>query len=681
LDNPIKKERGIDMTSETETRKEKVPWIPLAVLAVVLSFFTITSFTILMMLAGSWACAYSMGLVTRATCFAVWPYLMLILIYPIRKRFNVSDSLLVSLWAVGNAVSYVLGFGFVDWISWFPCGQLYDKLLSDLWWNVPVPAAKAMIAGHVATDWVLWGPSIFMWSLYYITFFFFTSSVVLIFRHVWLDVEQIPFPLALSGSEILKKVSLGPGGIGSKVGANSKPFYVNSFWIGFILAFVYEIPVFMARTFPWFPDIYGFRAACPSWSVHADAPESDIIASTLVGYTGYSKDVVTFAMALLVPLSISFNVWFWTIVMWILDQVAYATGSFTGMLTMGGSARMCCFDNSLGFTGPFRWNLMSMVGGFVALSVMQIYLHGGYLTTTIKAAIGKAKPEWEKNEVMSYRSTYIMLVLSIIAVIATLNLFGVDFMASFLLLAFTCFTTWLAMLMLFAYGAFGASDCRIWTAWPLRARWPEPPSEESLGFVMAGKFAFVGGNVVSYGFGNGMFITALNLKMSALTGTSNRNAFWSGAMAFVISVVVINVTRVWLLNTYGGAIAGANLTQASGLNCINYVYSLPSNSIYATYGAFGFIIVTILSVLHARFLWFPFEPVGFIIATSFGGFWNTIWTPFLVAWIFKTIVLRVGGSKLYSEWIVPSVGGFAAGVALGTLIGVLTGIFRFYVPF
>ncbi|MBO3804091.1 MAG: hypothetical protein JTT11_09550, partial [Candidatus Brockarchaeota archaeon] len=501
------------------------------------------------------------------------------------------------------------------------------------------------------------------------------------FRRVWLDVEQIPFPLALSGYEILKRVSSGPVSGGAKVEANSKPFIADSFWIGFILAFVYEIPVFMARTFPWFPDIYGFRIACPSWSVHADAPESDIIASTLVGYTGYSKDVVTFALALLVPVRISVNVWFWTVVMWVLDQVAYATGSFTGMLTMGGSARMCCFDNSLGFTGPFRWNLMSMVGGFVALSAMQVYLHRGYLVTTIKAAVGKAKPEWEKNEAMSYRSMYAMLALSIIAVISTLVLFGVDLIASFLLLAFTCFTTWVAMLMLFAYGAFGASDCRIWAAWPLRARWPEAPLEESLGFVMAGKFAFVGGNVVSYGFGNGMFITALNLKMSALTGTSNRNAFWVGAMAWVISVVVTNVVRVWLLNTYGGTIAGANLTQASGLNCINYVYSLPSNEVYAAYGFAGFAAVSLLSILHARYIWFPFEPVGFIIATSFGGFWNTIWTPFLAAWIFKTIILRVGGSKLYSGWIIPSVGGFSAGIAIGTLIGVLAGIFRFYFPF
>jgi hypothetical protein len=36
-------------------------------------------------------------------------------------------------------------------------------------------------------------------------------------------------------------------------------------------------------------------------------------------------------MALLVPLSISFNVLFWTFMMWILDQATYMMGAYTGI--------------------------------------------------------------------------------------------------------------------------------------------------------------------------------------------------------------------------------------------------------------------------------------------------------------------------------------------------------------
>jgi len=662
-----------------EVRVEKIPWIPLAILSAVLSFLTMVSFSLLGTLAGAWQCGYNLGMVSRVTCYVVWPYFLLILMYPLRKRFNISASLLTSLWAVGNVASYTLGFayGAIDWPIKFAVNQLVDtRGLLKFWWQPSIEAVKAMNFGNAVTDWAQWGPSVFVISLQYIVFFFFTSSVVLIFRHIWLDVEQVPFPLALAGYEILKRAESG-----TKAEGEARSFYMRPFWIGIILAFVFEIPIFMARTFPWFPDIYLWREACPSGAVHVT--ETDIIAQNLVGYVGYSKDMITLAMALLVPLSVSFNVWFWTFVMWILDQIAYAMGSFTGFLSQPSWVRMCCATASLGFTGPFRWNLHSMVGGFLALAVMQIFLHRQYLLTTVKAAVGKTTLEWEKNEVMSYRSAYIMLALSVVGCIISLQIFGADFIASLLLIAFNCFTTWLAMLMLFGHGAFGASDCRIWPVWPMRIRWPEPPSELTTGFIMSHVWAFWGSNVVSFGFGNGFFTTALSLKMSTLSGTSNKNAFWVGAMAMVISVPVLFATRIWLANIYGTRVGGnvGNPWWNAGENCINYTYSLPSNYDYAIYGAIGFIIVTVLSVLHTAYIWFPFEPIGYIIATNFGGFWNALWSVFLVAWIIKTIVLRVGGSKLYSEWVVPSVGGFAAGVALGTMLGTIAGIIRFYIPY
>lgn len=670
------------MGANLEIKKEKVPWIPLAILTAVLSFLTMASFSLLGTLAGSWQCGYNLGMVSRVTCFVVWPYLLLILMYPFRKRFNVSNSLLTSLWAVGNVASYTLGFAFgaIDYPIKFAFAALIDTkhIFTDLWWQPPMSAVRVMAAGNAVTDWAQWGPTILVVSLQYITFFFFTSSIVLLFRHVWLDVEQIPFPLALSGYEIVKRVESGGGGV--KVEGSAKPSYMNPFWIGIILALVFEIPIFMARTFPWAPDIFNWRAACPSGAVHSSA--TDIIGQTLVGYTGYSMDAITLAMALLVPLSVSFNVWFWTIVMWILDQIAYATGSFTGILSMDGSGRMCCATNSLGFTGPFQWNMLAMVGGFLALAAMQIFQHRKYLLITINAAVGKQKPDWEKNEVMNYRSNYAMLVLSIVGCIISCALLGISLLPALLLIAFNCFTTWLAMLMLFGYGAFGASDCRIWPHWPLRIVWPTAPAEPTTDFIMSNMWAGWGSNVVSFGFGNGYFTTALGLKMSALTGTSNKNAFWVGAMATIIAVPVLWATRVWFANLYGSRVGGSvGYSWDAGTSCISYLYSLPSNADYALYGAAGFVIVTALSILHARFLWFPFEPIGYIIATNFGGFWNNLWSVFLVAWVIKAIVLRVGGSKLYSGMIIPGVGGFAAGVAIGTLFGSMAGMLRFFVPF
>lgn len=659
--------------------EEKVPWFPLAILTFILTLLTIWTFSILGTLPGFWQCGYNLGIISRVTCYVVWPYFLLTLLYPLAKRrekFKISNSFLTYLWTIGNIVSYVLGFGHPDWPIWMSFGLQTDPyhIFEKIWWKPPLSEVQAMVRGGVATNWAYWAPPIFVTCLQYVTFFLFTSSVVLIFRHAWLDVEMVPFPLALAGYEIVRMIQSG--------GESKAKRFAGPFWIGFILAFVYGIPIFMARTFPWFPDIYAWRVTCPSGAVHVT--ETDIIAQSVVGYYGYSKDMIAFAMALLVPLSVSFNVWFWTFVMWILDQAAYMMGYYTGVLSMPSWARMCCYANTPGWDAPFRWNLFSMVGGFLALAVMQIYLNRGYLLTTIKAALGKVTPDWEKNEAMSYRSMYIMLVISVIACIISCQLLYIDFLASLLLIAFNCFTTWLAMTVLFGHGAFGASDCRIWPIWTMRLRWPTPPPEPTASFVMSHWWAFEGSNVVSYGFGIGYFTTALNLKMANLMGTKLRNVFWVGVISMVISVPTLLATRVWLVNLYGqraGLWAVGYLTINKADNCINYIYSLPSNEIYLKYGIAGFIIVTTLAVLHARFLWLPFEPVGFLIATSFGGFWNCLWSVFLSAWIVKTIVIRIGGSKLYEEWIPPAVGGFAAGTAIVTMLGCIAGIVRFYIPF
>jgi hypothetical protein len=107
----------------------------------------------------------------------------------------------------------------------------------------------------------------------------------------------------------------------------------------------------------------------------------------------------------------------------------------------------------------------------------------------------------------------------------------------------------------------------------------------------------------------------------------------------------------------------------------------PSTLTYAIYITAGFVWTVLLSLLRARFVWFPFDPIGFIIATSFSGEFNHVWSVFLTAWLVKTIVLKIGGSPLYEKYVIPGVGGFIGGVALASMIGIVTGIAKFYIPF
>ena len=52
-----------------------------------------------------------------------------------------------------------------------------------------------------------------------------------------------------------------------------------------------------------------------------------------------------------------------------------------------------------------------------------------------------------------------------------------------------------------------------------------------------------------------------------------------------------------------------------------------------------------LMMMRMRFLFWPFHPAGYVVATSFSvrGFWFSIF----VGWLAKTIVLRLGGGKTH----------------------------------
>ena len=49
--------------------------------------------------------------------------------------------------------------------------------------------------------------------------------------------------------------------------------------------------------------------------------------------------------------------------------------------------------------------------------------------------------------------------------------------------------------------------------------------------------------------------------------------------------------------------------------------------------------------MRTRFVWWPFHPVGYLVAGSFGLF--LMWVPIFVTWLIKSLLLRYGGLSAY----------------------------------
>ncbi len=61
----------------------------------------------------------------------------------------------------------------------------------------------------------------------------------------------------------------------------------------------------------------------------------------------------------------------------------------------------------------------------------------------------------------------------------------------------------------------------------------------------------------------------------------------------------------------------------------------------------GVLMTVFLTVMRTAFFWWPLHPLGYALAGS----WSTIefWFPCLLAWMFKSLILRYGGMSFYTK--------------------------------
>jgi hypothetical protein len=94
--------------------------------------------------------------------------------------------------------------------------------------------------------------------------------------------------------------------------------------------------------------------------------------------------------------------------------------------------------------------------------------------------------------------------------------------------------------------------------------------------------------------------------------------------------------------------------------------------------AFGAVFTVFLGAMRARFAWWPFHPIGYLVASSYGAY--RMWLPVFITWIIKGLLLRYGGLRAYRRalpfFLGLILGEFSAGF-LRTLVDLA---FNLYLP-
>jgi hypothetical protein len=678
------------LSTEELKKEEKVPWLYAMIFAAFLgSAGTFWQLTTAPGITGRPAQTGSIGIPTICTSgMTTLPFMSLIVagclarLRPLRSRVKVTT--LTYIYIVSLASSFYLA-----WLS--PCSswgvflgariqdpEIIDQYIS--WFMAPsTDVVQGILPGGLPVPWGELLPSMIFWWIFTLLNAMMMLSWATVFRRSWIDIEKVPFPHVIAAHELLTKASP------SDAIAKSKSQY-SPFVIGMALGVVFQLPIMMSELFPWFPDIYGWRTnTCTSgqWYITSDSPLAGI-----VGLATAQKDPLGVAISYLAPLSVLFNIWFWYLVcIIVLPQIAYTMGYYTGITGLNGCGRVWCGEN-LAYGPPFKWQAVS-VGAALGLTALIIVLSRRYLIETINAALGRMvvekKMDLERNEPVSYRTAYTLLVGTFVLLVIVYLIMGFS-LASAVVVQVSILAFWLAFVRQVGIAGFFYMGEEKGMALSRLLIYPTAPEPLTKDFVLVANFANLPINSPENGFQvGGNFSSFEAFRMADLTSTSNRNVFLTMVVASAVVPIASLFGYYYTVYTIGLSKIPGNYATYGCDALLSNVQSIwnnaPASDPWIPYFFAGFVITAALSVLHSRFIWFPFEPVGFSLAISKAVIPWGIWSSALIAWVVKTVTLRVGGSKLYEGWGAPVAAGFIAGYMLVLIPGTIIAHVKFWYPF
>jgi len=523
----------------------------------------------------------------------------------------------------------------------------------------PAEAANLLVSGTGsigAIPWALFFPAMMWRFLSFAIFAGISVGVASIFRRQWMDVEMLPYPQVM----IAHSAMAGARDVGDRSWIGRMPFI-----LGFVAGFVIEMTRMLGAFFPWFPDLF-------AWRLLTCGPGAQQIQWGSIPWNmNIAKHTPLYALLMLVPLHSLFSIVFYGLVYEVAGMAAYYMGYYTGYLSMGECGRTWCAP--VPFSDP-PLNFGSLVTGvFLGVFVMTVFLERRHIVRTLRMAFGGLKDEaYAAKEAMSYRTAWIITIVSYVLMMVLFMSAGMSLWVSFVV-TLTGVVTWFTASQLWGRIGFsnepgydfGPGFVKI-LVWPTQYRLPVTSTDGILAPTITYELA---SHTPSVPWTGTLYTTLGTYKMSNLMGVNPKPMI---KIAFVTLMVAmfVGVTMNILIPGIYGLGTSALLTSYDLMGRYGTFWDKPSPhpmTDIAPWITVGFVFMVVVKLLQARFLWVP-DPVMAIVAWDWVGSLHGVWAAALVIAILKWLVLRIGGSKLYSEKVVPLVGGFILGDALNALI-------------
>lgn len=465
-------------------------------------------------------------------------------------------------------------------------------------------------AWEKGVPWNVWIKPLLIWGIFLIALYFVMICIVIILRKQWIERERLTFPLAQLPLEMVKEEG----------SSNKKPFFRNSImWIGFWLPFLFGS---MKGLHHYFPSV-------PSLEL---AQGISIFRNSLGLFFRLSFPMIGFFY--LVHLDALFSLWFFNLLSLIVRGFMNIFG-----ITM---------RESLGIYGsPSPIFAHLGMGAMITLVIAGLWIGRSHLKDVIKKAFKGNTNIDDSEEVLSYKTVVWGLIIGLIIMTVWLNLSGIPFIVvpMFLfgaLLLFVGLTRVVAESGMAEAVASTISSSFVVSGIGTGPLSPEGLTAMSLTYIWSADLrTFV------------MASAANSLRIIEGEAKRKRLLFW----AMMLSVVITMVSSVWILLRLAYSRGGINCNDWFFVGGAKAPYDFfvskilnPSGPNWAgwyitTGGAIGMLF---LMLMRARFLWWPFHPIGFAIGPTW--IMDQIWFTVFLAWLIKLAIVRYGGLKLFQKF-------------------------------
>ncbi len=531
----------------------------------------------------------------------------------------------------------------------------YTQVQDDIpaWLAPKDPAAIRGMYEGTEDGAVIWGPWILpliVWTVFILANFVVMYALMLMFRRQWIEKEHLTFPI------VRLVMDMSDYGDGGAIGA----FLRNPLmWTAFSLAAIYNL---MNMLQAWNPAVPALGKYYDLSAVLTERPWSALRPMAIAWRPE------NFGIGYLVSTEVLLSVW-----------VFYLMLRFSNF-----SAALGGYDIP-GMPFPRE----QAYGGYLALGIFLFWMGREHIAEILRKAFTGDPTIDDSGEPFSYKTTVWAAIIGFAAMMIIAVQAGM-----YVWMAGLYFLIILLFAVTYARVRAEAGSPMVWL-FPIMKQWQmmtyiggSAPLQRGTGFGNLTVFTLF------YWMARGYFPTMSGYQVEGFKIADEARIRQRTMILWMIVALLVGLVGAYYLHLQayysfganileGGTTEGGSRVRAAAAAWESLSSWVDAHSVpdvrRTTAAGVGFIVTAALVLLRSMFLRFPLHPLGYVMVTSYG---SPIWGPFFLVWIIKTVILRVGGMRLYRQ-LIPFFLGlvighyFAAGVVWGS-ISLINEMYRRY---